>query len=61
MNNARVRDAAQRRGYRFISVSYINILYSSRARVSGAWSVLRLAGEHGGQCYEAASATGAEP
>ena len=25
-------------------LSYINILYVSRARVSGAWSVLRLAG-----------------
>jgi hypothetical protein len=30
-------------GYSF-PLSYINILYGSRVRVSGAWSVLRLAG-----------------
>jgi hypothetical protein len=30
-------------GYSF-PLSYINILYGSRARVGGAWSALRLAG-----------------
>jgi hypothetical protein len=47
-------------GYSF-PLSYINILYGSGARVSGAWSACGSQGEHGGQCYEAANATGAEP
>ena len=47
-------------GYSF-PLSYISTLYGSGARVSGPVVPCGLQGEHGGQCYEVASATDAEP
>jgi hypothetical protein len=55
-NQAAVND----RGLGFL-FPYISILYGSGARVSGAGVPCGSQGEHGGQCYEVASATGAEP